>query len=189
MNREEILKIFKDREAILEGHFLLSSGLHSGKYLQCAKVLQYPPLAEQLCRQLAEMFKESKPDVVIGPALGGVIVAYEVARALGTRSLFAERKAGKMLLRRGFEIEPPEKVLIVEDVLTTGGSVREVIAAVKTAGASIVGVGALVDRTKETINFGVEFKSLLKIDLSVFAPQNCPLCKADYPLEKPGSRK
>jgi len=189
MTDKDILNIFKTTNAILDGHFKLSSGKHSAQYLQCARVLQYPAYAEKLCKALAEKFKESKPTVVISPAVGGVLVSYEVARALGIKSLFTERIDGKMILKRGFELTKDDKVLIVEDVITTGRSTKEVIDTVRSFGAAIVGVGCLVDRSKGKADFGLRFESLAKIDIPTFDPQNCPLCKDKIPVIKPGSRK
>ncbi|MDB4349632.1 orotate phosphoribosyltransferase [Omnitrophica bacterium] len=187
MTQAEALRIFQDTGALQKGHFKLSSGLHSGQYMQCALALQHPEHAERLSRELASKFKNDGVSVVIGPALGGVIVSYEIARALGVRSIFAEREDGKMTLRRGFAIDKKDKVLVVEDVVTTGASTKEVLDIVKKSGASIVGVGALVDRSRD-VNFEERFISLLNIDISTFKPEDCPLCKEKMPLVKPGSR-
>jgi len=180
--------MFKETGAILEGHFKLSSGLHSRQYLQCARVLQHPVQAEALCKALAQHFANVKIDTVIAPALGGIIVSYEFARALGVKSLFTERVDGKMTLRRGFALGKGEKVLVVEDVITTGLSTSEVVKAVKSSGAEVVGVGSLVDRSSGKLDFGAPFKSLIKIDMPTFKPENCPLCKSKIPVIKPGSR-
>ena len=190
MNPKEILQVFKNKGALLEGHFLLSSGLHSGQYLQCAKVLEDPKASAKLSQALAAHFKKQKIDTVVGPAMGGIILAYELARALGARALFAEREKGKVCLRRGFSVKPQEKVLIAEDVITTGGSVKEVIKAIKGYGATIVGIAALIDRSGRKYPFGkIRFKSLKKIDIKTYTAKNCPLCKEGLPLVKPGSRK
>ena len=189
MTEKEILTIFKETGAILQGHFKLSSGLHSSQYLQCARVLQHPKHAEKLCKALADKFKNDKPDAVIAPALGGIIVSCEVARALGVKSLFTERKDGKMVLRRGFELTPKNKVLVVEDVITTGLSTKEVIEVVKSFDSNVVGVGSLIDRSKGDIDFGTRFESLLKLDVPTFKIDTCPLCKDKIPITKPGSRK
>jgi len=189
MTQKEILDIFKKTNAILEGHFKLSSGLHSRQYLQCAKVLQHPEYAGKLCSALADKFKTEKPDTVVAPALGGIIVSYETARALGAESLFTERVEGKMVFRRGFELGKKNRVLIVEDVITTGLSTSEVVEAVKSFGSRIVGVGCLVDRLQEARNFGARFESLIKIDIPTFKKEACPLCKENTPVIKPGSRK
>ncbi|MBU4342377.1 MAG: orotate phosphoribosyltransferase [Candidatus Omnitrophica bacterium] len=188
MKDTEILKIFKDTGALLKGHFKLSSGLHSEDYLQCALVLQYPEYAEKLCSQLAGYFKDDKPTCVVAPALGGVVVSYAVARALGARSLFTERKDVSMVLRRGFQINKNDRVVVVEDVITTGLSTKEVLEVVKAAGAAIVGVGSIIDRSGKNIDFGVKSNSLLKLDLPAFPPEKCPLCKQGIDITKPGSR-
>ena len=189
LHDEPILEVFRQAGALLEGHFLLSSGLHSPKYLQCALVLEDPARAERLCRQLARAFDDDRVECVIGPALGGIIVAYELARALGARSLFTERQDGKMTLRRGFAVQPGERVLLAEDVVTTGGSLREVQDLVTAAGAKVVAVAALVDRTSgRDPGFGVPLASLLKMDVPTYAPESCPLCEAGQPVIKPGSR-
>jgi len=188
MTEKEILEIFEKTNALLKGHFKLSSGLHSAQYLQCARVLRYPEYAEKLCKLLAEKFISAKPDSVIAPALGGILVSYEVARALKIKSLFMERVNGKMTLRRGFKISKNDKILIVEDVITTGLSTREVIEAVNSFGSTIVGVGCLVDRSGGKVDFGARFENLIKLDIPTFKPENCPLCKDNTPLTKPGSR-
>ena len=163
-------------------------GLHSGAYLQSARVLGNPALAEKLSSNLAGHFKDGKVTAVIGPAMGGIIFAYELARALGTRALFAERVAGKMSLRRGFSLSGKDAILVAEDVITTGGSVKEVIALAKARGAKIVSVCALVDRAQQEIDFGANCVSLLKLPIENFTPQDCPLCRKKIPLVKPGSR-
>lgn len=185
---EDILKIFKERGAFLEGHFLLSSGLHSREYLQCAKVLQFPEDASLLGKRLAERFLKDKIEAVVGPALGGVIIAYEVARSLKVRALFTERKDSAMMLRRGFEIKEDERILVVEDVITTGGSVLETIEVVKSYGGNVVGVGAIVDRSAGQVQFDVRMESLLSLDIKTYRKEDCPLCQEGIPLVKPGSR-
>ncbi len=188
--KEEILEIFAKTGVLLEGHFQLTSGKHSARYLQCAKVFQYPEHAETLCKSLGESFIQEKPDLCIGPALGGVVIAYETARSLGVRGLFAERdKDGTMALRRGFTIEPGERVLVLEDVVTTGGSVKEVIELVKELGGNVIGVGTIVDRSGGTADFGVPYTSLIQVDVTAYEPDDCPLCRAGSPAVKPGSRK
>ena len=190
MTEKEVLGLFEKSGALLRGHFKLSSGLHSEKYLQCALVLQYPGIAEKLSKALADKFSAEKIDVVIGPALGGVTLAYEVARAIGSRGLFTERQDGKMVLRRGFSISKGEKVLVVEDVVTTGGSTKEVIELVKSFGANIVGVGSIIDRSSVAgIDFGAPFKPLAKVAVETFEEDKCPLCKNQTPITKPGSRR
>lgn len=188
MNAKEVLKIFVSKKALLTGHFQLSSGLHSEKYLQCALVLQHPDLAKKLCSELAKKFSKEKITAVIGPALGGVIVSYEVARALKVRSLFAEREEGAVALRRGFELSKKDRVLVVEDVITTGGSVNEVMKLVKSKGAEIVGLGSIIDRSLDDVDFGIPFKSLAKIEIETYSAQDCPLCQKGIPVYKPGSR-
>lgn len=189
MTEREILGLFEKSGALLSGHFKLSSGLHSERYLQCALVLQYPDIAEKLSKAIAKNFSKDSIDVVIGPALGGVTLAYEVARAIGRRGLFTERQDGKMVLRRGFSISKGEKVLVVEDVVTTGGSTKEVIELVNSLGASVVGVGSIIDRSSAGIDFGVPFKPLAKIEVETFEEDKCPLCKKQMPITKPGSRR
>ncbi len=188
LTQEEILEIFKETGALLSGHFLLTSGLHSPTYFQCAKVLQYPKYAQQLCGQLTERFRGRKIDLVIAPAIGGIVVACEVGRVLGVRTIFAEREAGRMTLRRGFEIYPGEKVIVVEDVVTTGGSVGEVIEAVEANRAEVVGVGCLVDRSGGKARFSVPLVSLVQMEVVTYRPEHCPLCVEGMKLVKPGSR-
>lgn len=195
MTQREVLEIFQKSGALLSGHFRLSSGLHSAKYLQCALVLQYPDLAEKLCGQLACEFKlpGSKINAVVSPAVGGVIVGHEVAKVLGCRALFCEREQGKMKLRRGFEIRKGETIVITEDVITTGGSVKEIVEIVKGMGGEVEGIGAIVDRSKssfsdELASLNLPLNSLLKIDIETYSPEECPICKKGIPLEKPGSR-
>ena len=189
MSKEEVLNLFKETGALLEGHFRLTSGLHSPHYFQCAKVLQYPQHAQKLCWEIACYFMTEKINLVIGPALGGIIVAQEVARLLSARSIFAEREDNKMTLRRGFEIKPGERVLVVEDVVTTGGSIMEVIDLVQKASAHLVGVGFLVDRSQQRASFDVPKFSVIEMDVVTYQPDACPLCKKGIPVVKPGSRK
>lgn len=190
MTRQSLLKIFKSKNALLKGHFLLSSGLHSDKYIQCALLLQYPEIAERLAEQLVKKLNQVKIDVVISPALGGVIIGQEIARKLKCRAIFAERnKNGKMELRRGFKIIPGEKCLIVEDVITTGGSTKEVIDIVKNSCGEVVGVCAIVDRTQKKIQLDFPIVSLLKLKIKTYLPDKCPMCKANLKISKPGSRK
>src|SRR5688572_15978781 len=189
---ESILGLFKERRALLEGHFLLSSGLHSPRYLQCALVLQEPEVATRLGAELAELLRPvldgERPGAVIGPALGGVIVAHEVARALGCRALFTERLGDTMVLRRGFELRQGETVVIVEDVVTTGRSTREVMDVLRTSGAQVAAVGSLVDRTGGTVDLGVPRRSLIAIEVPTYAADACPMCAQGSRAEKPGSR-
>lgn len=188
MDAKEILEIFRKNSALLEGHFILSSGLHSDRYIQCALVLEHPRLAERLCAELAAKLDHLKPAVVAAPALGGVIVAHEVARALDARAVFTERDKGVMTLRRGFRFAPGEATLVVEDVITTGGSTRETINAVEQAGGRVVGVGSLIDRSGGKAVFPVPNASLLTLEVQNYDHANCPLCKGGIPAVKPGSR-
>ncbi|MBN4050832.1 MAG: orotate phosphoribosyltransferase [Alkaliphilus sp.] len=190
MNKERILEILKETEVLLEGHFLLTSGKHSRQYMQCAKLLQYPKYTEEIARDLADKFKNEKVDIVIAPAVGGIIFGYEVARQLGAKNLFAERVNGKMKLRRGFEIPKGARVLVAEDVVTTGGSVKEVIEAVKKQGGEVVGVVVVVDRSNGTVEFGTKFEAALTTEVISYKADNCPLCKEGKSAPvKPGSRK
>lgn len=188
LSKEEIVSIFRETGAMLTGHFRLTSGRHSDRYFQCALVLQHPVHAEILCRELASRFTGENVAAVIGPAMGGIIVAYETARALGVRGIFTERENGVMALRRGFRIKPGEKVLVVEDVITTGGSVREVIDLVRNLGGEVVGAGVLVDRSNGTVDLGVRKEALLTIEVVSCDPGDCPLCREGIPAVKPGSR-
>ncbi len=189
LSENEILQIFKNTGALLEGHFLLTSGRHSNLYFQCAKVLQYPEYTEKICRNIVEHFKNYNIDTVISPAIGGIIVGQEVARQLNKKSIFAEREDKSLSLRRGFFLEKGEKVLVCEDVITTGGSVFEVIEIVKNFGAEVVGVGSIVDRSNGKVNFGYPQISAIKMEVVSFLSEDCELCKKNIPLVKPGSRK
>lgn len=188
MTNQEVLQIFKDCGALLEGHFKLSSGLHSSKYLQCAKVLQHPEISEKLCKELAQKLKAIKIDVVIGPAMGGVVIAYELARQLGVRGIFTERVDGQVTLRRGFSLEKGERCLIAEDVVTTGKSTKEVIDVINQSGAEVVACASLIDRSNGTVNFGVPLASMAAVNVETFEEADCPMCKEGLALEKPGSR-
>ena len=188
MNEKEVLALYEQSGGLLRGHFLLASGLHSDIYLQSAKVLEDPRRAEVLCRELARPFRGDRVQVVVAPAIGGILVGHEVARALGARALFAEREAGTMRLRRGFEISQGERCLVVEDVITTGGSTREVMRVVEEAGGVLVGVGALIDRSGGTAVFPVKKAALATITVPTYKPEDCPLCKNGTPAIKPGSR-
>jgi orotate phosphoribosyltransferase len=191
-SNDSLLRLFEERGALLQGHFLLTSGLHSPRYLQCARVLMDPALATRLGAELTERLRpllgERRPGAVVAPALGGVLVAHEVARALGCRGLFTERQEGVMTLRRGFTLEEGEPVVVVEDVITTGGSTREVMDAVRARGAVVVAVGSLVDRSGGTVDLGVPRRSLLELDVPTHKADACPLCAAGSKPEKPGSR-
>jgi len=186
--RDEWLDLFRKSGALLDGHFRLSSGLHSTGYLQCALVLQYPDNAERLGRALAERVRALEPTVVLSPALGGVVIGHEVGRALGVRALFAERLDGVLTLRRGFTLTADDRVLVVEDVLTTGGSTRETIGVATQAGGTTVGAAAIVDRSGGTSRFDVPFEALLPVDVATYQPEGCPLCASGIPVVKPGSR-
>lgn len=188
-NDRDLMAIFEERNAFLKGHFLLSSGSHSPHYFQCALLFQDPALGANLGGMIANLFKDIKIDVVIGPAMGGILLAYEVARALGVRALFAEREEGAMAIRRGLHLSPGEQVLLVEDVLTTGASIKEVIDLVKQAGAIPIGIGALVDRSGGILIFSCPCKTLLQIPVVKYSPEKCPLCQENIPLLKPGSRR
>jgi len=189
MSPEAVLEIFEKSGALLTGHFQLTSGLHSRQYFQCAKVLQYPEYSELLCAQIGKHFAGQNISAVAAPAVGGIILAHETARALKVRAVFMEREAGKMALRRGFEIPRGERVLVVEDVITTGGSVGEVIELMKACGAVPVGAGCLVDRSGGKVDLGVSLFSLMKMNIQTMQPENCDLCKQGVPVIKPGSRK
>lgn len=188
LSEKEILEIFKKCGAILTGHFELSSGLHSPQYLQAALVLQYPEHAGRLCSALASSFRETKIDLVAAPALGGIIVAHEVARALGVRAIFAERVDGKLILRRGFSVKEGEGALVVEDVITTGKSTLETVDVIKASGGIIRGIGALVDRSGGKAELGFPFKSLINLTIPTYESKACPLCKDGSIAIKPGSR-
>ena len=187
LHEEPVLEVFREAGALLEGHFLLTSGLHSPKYLQCARVMEDPACGENLCRQLARAFVGDRIECVVGPAIGGILVAYELARALGVRAVFAERQDGKMILRRGFSIKSGERLLLVEDVVTTGGSLREVQDLMTAAGGQVVAVASLVDRSSgRDAGFGMPLTSLVKVDVPTYTPESCPLCTAGVPLVSPG---
>ncbi len=182
----DILKIFEDSNALLKGHFLLSSGLHSDKYLQCALVLQRTDIASKLCSEIAGEFKDNSVDVVVSPAIGGIIVGQEVARALKCRAIFCEKEDGKMVFRRGFSVEKGSRALVVEDVVTTGGSIKRVADTVASYGGNVIGYGCIVDRSGEKQDF--ELNSLLKVHVKTYKPQECPMCKEGIAIRKPGSK-
>ena len=184
---DDIMRIFKDAGALQEGHFLLTSGLHSPVYWEKFRVLQYPHYTERLCRLIAEHFKKQNIEIVAGPTTGGIILAFEVARQLGAKSIFAEREGDKRVFRRSLSLNRGERVLVVDDVLTTGGSVNEVIEAVKQLGGNVIGIGVLVDRTQQNIKFNSPLFSCLRAPATTYNPAECPLCAAGIPLIKPGS--
>ena len=186
MDKNEILRIFKSTGVMQEGHFLLTSGRHSDKYMQCAKLFQNANISEIFAKELASKF--SDVDIVIGPAVGGIILAYEVSRQLKVKNIFAERQNGAMKLRRGFKVKEGANVLVVEDVVTTGGSVKEVVELVQNMGANVVGVGSIVDRSNGQVDFGVPFEAVLSMEVISYAPKDCPLCKKKAQVIKPGSR-
>ena len=188
MTRDELLDLYRRSGALLDGHFRLTSGLHSPGYLQCALVLQHPQHAEALGRAIADRVRDVRATVVLSPALGGVVIGQEVGRALGVRAIFCERQDGALVLRRGFTLDPDDRVLVVEDVMTTGGSTRETMQVAKAAGGQVVGAASIVDRSGGTIHFDVPFTSLLEIGLPTYEPDTCPLCAQGLPVVKPGSR-
>jgi orotate phosphoribosyltransferase len=188
MTDREALDLFRQSGALLEGHFKLSSGLHSDRYLQSALVLQHPDFAEQLGRALGERTRHLQATAVLSPALGGVVIGQEVGRALHVRALFAERQDGVLTLRRGFTLDPSDRVLIVEDVITTGGSTRETIAVATAAGAQVVGAASIIDRASGASRLDVPLQSLVKLQVAAHDPGRCPLCAQGLPVVKPGSR-
>ena len=189
LTKEQIIDVLKKADVLQEGHFLLTSGRHSDKYMQCAKIFKHANYTEMLCRDLAEKFKDDDIQLVIGPAIGAITMAYEVSRHLQVENIFAERENGAMCLRRGFMIKPGQRVLVVEDVITTGGTVREVINIVKQAGGVVAGVGSIVDRTNGQIDFGTKYEAVIQVDVQSYTQEECPICKQGIPLVKPGSRK
>ncbi|MFN2532482.1 MAG: orotate phosphoribosyltransferase [Pyrinomonadaceae bacterium] len=189
MNGDEVISEFKKTGALLEGHFQLTSGLHSGIYLQCAKVLQFPDKAEKFGRAIADNFKTTQIDFVASPAIGGIIIGHEVARSIGVRFIWTEREAGTMTLRRGFAVVPGEKALVVEDVITTGGSTRETIEALIRAGAVVVGAASIIDRSGGQVNLGVPRFALATLKVNAVDVTHCVFCERGEAIVKPGSRK
>jgi orotate phosphoribosyltransferase len=188
MDSTAVLDLFRQSGALLEGHFRLTSGLHSERYLQSALVLQYPDLAARLGDAIGEQTRHLQPTVVLSPALGGIVIGQEVGRALGVRAIFAERQDGRLTLRRGFAVGPSDRVLVVEDVLTTGGSTRETIDVAREAGAQIVGASSIIDRGSDASRVGVPFFSLVRMAVPTYEAAGCPLCAKGVPVVKPGSR-
>lgn len=186
---EQVLQLLRATGAVLEGHFVLTSGQHSGGYVQCAQVLQYPQHAEALGRWLADRLRGTAVDVVISPAVGGIVIGQEVARALGVRAIFGEREGGVMTLRRGFEVTAGERVLVVEDVTTTGGSVREVMQVAQERQGQIVGVGAILNRSAASLDLGVPLHVLATLQMQNYQPEACLLCQQGSQPVKPGSRQ
>ena len=188
MAQDDVLELFRASGALLEGHFKLSSGRHSGGYLQCALVLQHPPHAEALGRALAATLAPHAPTVVLSPALGGLIIGHEAARGLGVRAIFAERQEKVLTLRRGVSLSPDDRVVVIEDVVTTGGSTKETMVVAQQAGATVVGAGSVVDRSGGNAALGVPFTSLLTLSLPTYPADDCPMCAEGRPVIKPGSR-
>jgi orotate phosphoribosyltransferase len=188
MTETQVLDLFRQAGALLEGHFKLSSGLHSDRYLQSALVLQHPDLAEQLGRALAARLEHLQPTVILSPALGGIVVGQEVGRAMRVRAIFAERQDGKLTLRRGFTLAPADRVIVVEDVITTGLSTRETIDAAEAAGAQVLGAASIIDRGSDASRLNVPLQSLVRMQVPAYAPDACPMCAAGQPVVKPGSR-
>ena len=189
MRPEEVINEFKKTDALLEGHFQLTSGLHSTVYLQCARVLQYPKNAEQFARAIAEQFTGQGIELVASPAIGGIVIGHEVARALGTRFVWTERENGQMTLRRGFSVSPEERTLVVEDVITTGGSTRETIECLQKAGANVIGAASIIDRSGGAADVGVPRFALAALKVVSVEPGQCDACRMGNPVVKPGSRK
>jgi len=189
LDMKEVEGVLKQAGVYKHGHFQFTSGLHSDVYLEKFQVMQYPEYTEILCKEMARRTQHLRPDVIIGPAVGGIILAYELGRQLGLRALFTERVEGKMQLRRGFSVDPGERVLLVEDIVTTGGSALEVLDAIAPLEATVVGITCLVDRSAGQVQFPVDFYPLLSMDIKSWDPKECPLCKQNVPLEIPGSRQ
>ena len=188
MTQDDVLRVFRESGALLEGHFTLSSGLHSGGYLQCALVLQHPAHAEALGRALAAKLAGFTPTVVLSPALGGLIIGHEVARGLGVRAIFAERQEKTLTLRRGFTLSPDDRVVVIEDVVTTGGSTKETMIVAEQSGATVVAAGSVIDRSGGNASLGVPFTPLVTLSLPTYPPDDCPMCKEGRTVVKPGSR-
>jgi orotate phosphoribosyltransferase len=188
MDQEAVLELFRKSGALLEGHFRLSSGLHSERYLQSALVLQYPEFAEALGQALADRTRHLQPTVVLSPALGGVVIGQEVGRALGVRAIFAERQEKTLVLRRGFSVDSSDRVLIVEDVITTGGSTRETATVAESLGALVTGAAAIVDRGSDPARLALPMQTLVRLEVPTYPPDACPLCARGVAVVKPGSR-
>lgn len=190
LTREQLLYMFRKSNALLRGHFELSSGLHSGHYFQCAQIMQHPPYAEKIGQEFARRFRSARPTVVIGPAVGGVIVSFVTAQALKARAIYCERVDAEMQMRRGFALSKKDRVLITEDAVTTGESSRKVAALVRSFGAKVVGIGTVLDRSGGTLTFpGIRFVRLFKLAFETFPPTDCPLCSEGIPATRPGRVK
>lgn len=189
MTSDQVLEVFKNTGALLEGHFVLSSGLHSSVYLQCAIALQSPAIASSFGAAIAEQYRDARIETVASPAIGGLVIGYEVARQMGVRFIWTERENGVMTLRRGFTVLPAEKVLVVEDVITTGGSTRDTIQALTSAGAEVLGAASIIDRSDGAAEVGVPRISLATLNVPALAPDECEACRRGEPAVKPGSRK
>ena len=188
MNSDQILEQFKSSDALLDGHFILSSGLHSSQYLQCALALQYPQDAAKYARAIAEKLAAEQFDCVASPAIGGLIIGYETAKALNVRFIWTERQDGAMTLRRGFSVKKDERILVVEDVITTGGSTRECIEALESRGAKVTAAASIIDRSNGKADVGVTRVALAALDVPVYTPEDCPMCHRGVEAVKPGSR-
>jgi orotate phosphoribosyltransferase len=188
MTETEVLELFRQSGALLEGHFRLSSGLHSDRYLQSALVLQHPDFAEQLGRALGARLAHLDPTVVLSPALGGIVIGQEVGRAMQIRAIFAERQDGKLALRRGFSLDASDRVVVIEDVITTGLSTRETCDAAEAAGARVLGAGSIIDRGSDPARLNIPLQSLVRMEVPAYQPDSCPLCAKGIPVVKPGSR-
>ena len=185
--QDEIIEILEDSGALLEGHFKLTSGLHSGQYIEKIRVIQYPEKVAALCNKLAEKVKDLEPDIIVGMAMGGIVLGYEVGKELGKMYLFCQRKDGQMSIRSGFQIKPGMKAIIIEDIVTTGGSVIEVIELLRSLGIEVLAIGLLVDRSGGKVDFGVRTEPLLSLNIISYKPEECPLCENGVPLTVPGS--
>ena len=188
MTDNEVLELFRQSGALLDGHFRLSSGLHSDRYLQSALVLQHPDYAEQMGRALAARLEHLQPTAILSPALGGIVIGQEVGRAMHLRSLFAERQDGKLMLRRGFTLAPSDRVVVVEDVITTGGSTRETIAVAEATGAIVLGAAAIIDRGSDPGRLSLPLQALVRMEVPTYQADACPMCASGMPVTKPGSR-
>ena len=187
MTEQEVEALLVETNAIMDGHFLLTSGLHSGRYVEKFNVLQKPKYTEKLCQAMAEKFKDKGITTVVGPMTGGILLAHEVGKALGTRAIFTERENGKMTFKRGFSLDKTERVLVVEDIVSTGGSVKEVLDCIKNEGAEIVAICCIVDRSGGKADFdGIPFEALLHLNIDAYEPDNCPLCQQNIPMTKRG---